>query len=426
MKQITAVVLGFGDRSQIYSKYSLTHSNSLKIVGIVEPNKLRREYAKSIFKLCDSQCFSEYDEFIKCGKLADCVINGTMDKIHVTTTLPLLPLGYDILLEKPITSKREDLLTLSRAAKKYGNKILVCHVLRYTPFYSKIKQILLSGEIGEVRNIETSENVGVAHASISYIRGKWNNSEDCGSSYMMAKCCHDYDLLSWFYSGILPKKVSSFGTRKYFIAQKAPLGAGTKCLVDCCVEKECPYSAYKMHILNNPMPLYVWNCIGKLLQDITLEEKIQSLKTNNAHGNCIYKTNANIVDQQLSILEFENGSTASHSLISSVARAGRRIFIHGTKGEIEGFSEDTFVKVRIYNPQTILCDEKIVETDKYDKGDNHMGGDLRIMDDFCRVISGENPSISTTPLDDSIYSHLMVLAVDESMQKQQIVEIQPL
>lgn len=423
MKQLTASVLGFGDRSQIYSKYALKHPDQMKIVAIVEPNDIRRNLAKDLFHLAEEQCFSDYNQFIAKGKIADFVINGTMDKIHIETTMPLLPLGYDVLLEKPITSDKKQLQELLAASKKYGNKIVVCHVLRYVEFYKSIKQLILSGEIGEVRHIETSENVGVAHASISFIRGKWNNEKKCGSTYMMQKCCHDTDMICWLNNKTIPKSISSQGSKSYFIGSKAPKGAGTRCLVDCEIEKECPYSAQKLHIENNPMINYVWDCIQKLPEELTLEERIESLKTNNDHGKCIYKTDSDIVDQQMMTILFEDGSTAYHGLISSCARAGRRIKVYGTKGEIEGFSEEYQYTVRLYNSHTILYDERVVKLAEDADAGNHYGGDTRIMNDLLHVLNNEKPSVSTTLLDDSIFAHLCVIAADEAMQKNKIVDI---
>ena len=179
-----------------------------------------------------------------------------------------------------------------------------------------------------------------------------------------------------------------------------------------------------MHILNDPMGIYVWDCINKLPENITVHEKIESLKTNNEHGLCIYKTNADIVDQQMAQVIFEDGSTAYHSLISSVSRAGRRIKVYGAKGEIEGFTEDNKFTLRQYTPENISFIEKIIELNDDTEGDNHYGGDSRIMHDLIRVLNNEEPSISTTSLNDSIYSHLCVLSVDKAMDENTIVNIE--
>lgn len=423
MKQITVAVVGFGNRAEIYSSYALTHKDEMKIVAVVDPNDVRRNYAKRLFSIPEENCFSEYESFVNRGRIADCVINGTMDKMHIETTLPLLPLGYDILLEKPVTNRKEDFIRLVRESKKYGNKIIVCHVLRYTPFYKSIKQDVLAGKIGKIRHIETTENVGIAHASISYIRGKWNNSDICGSSYLLAKCCHDLDLLCWFNSEGVPKEVSSFGNRSFFIEENAPVGAGSRCLTDCKAEKDCPFSAKKMHLDNNPMPFAVWAGIPKLPDEVSYKEKVESLKTDNPHGRCIFKTDANLVDQQLTMVTFSNGVTAYHSLFSGATRAGRRIKIYGSLGEIEGFTEDNAYALRRYNADNILFTEQTVKITEQIDGDGHYGGDSRIVADFLRVINGEAPSVSTSDLSVSLYSHLCVYAADESMEQKRVVAL---
>ncbi len=423
MKRMSAAVIGFGDRSEIYSKYSLAHPEELKITAVVEPDAVRRNLAKKLFDIPDGNCFCDVDSFIKKGKLADFVINGTMDNLHIKTTLPLLPLGYDVLLEKPITSDKKELLELMSTSKLYNNKIVVCHVLRYAPFYDKIKQLIHAGDIGKVRHIETAENVGVAHASVSYIRGKWNKKSVCGSSYLLAKCCHDTDLLCWLNSGTIPVKVASMGSRNYFIAQNAPEGAGTRCLNDCPHVDTCAYSAKSMHLDNNPIPLIVWRGLNKLPGEVTMQERINSLKTDNPHGACIFKTDADLIDQQSVMVGFDNGSTACHLLFSSAMRAGRRIKVYGTKGEIEGFTEDNFFVVRHYNPDNILYIEKTVKITEAASDDGHHGGDSRIVADFLKVLRGEKPSLSTSRLEDSVNSHLIVYAADESMEKDKFIFI---
>ncbi len=423
MKQITAAVIGFGDRAEIYSKYSLRYPDELKIVAVVEPRKFRRDYAKTLFNIPDERCFSNLEDFIACGKIADCVINGTMDAIHIKTTMPLLPLGYDVLLEKPISGNEKELKKFSKAVEKYKNKVVVCHVLRYTPYFKAMKEIIDSGEIGEIKHIENSENVGFAHASIAYIRGKWNSEKKTGSSYMLAKCSHDADYICWFNSNTVPEKVSSFGSKKFWVKEKAPLNSGTKCLVDCPIEEQCPYSAKKMYIDNDPMPITVWADIHKDYREITTEEKIEALKTFSPFGKCVYKTDSDLIDQQIMMIYFSNGSTACHTLISGVAMAGRHTKIYCTKGEIEGFTEENCFYVRKYNQDNILYDERKVEITEDILDDNHYGGDSRLVQDFIRLLNGEKPSVSTSTLDKSVYSHLCVYSADKSMKKGKIVKI---
>lgn len=417
MTGITAVVVGFGDRGRAYTKYAVDHPDRLKIAAVVEPNAFRRECARELFGLAGDRCFASVEECTANGKLADAVINTTMDELHVVTALPFLEQGYDMLLEKPITNNREELFRLKEAADRSGCRLMICHVLRYTPFYRRIKEVLISGEIGKVFHIDTSEMVGVAHASASYIRGKWNDREKCGSSMLLAKCCHDLDLLCWFMSGTVPEEVASMGGRYYFVPERAPEGSGTRCLCDCAVEKDCIYSCRKLLIDNSYFSQYTWAAIDKRPEDITLEEKIASLKSDNPHGRCIWKTDADIVDRQALVLRFRDGTTAVHSMISGAARPGRKIHIVGSLGEIDGFLEDNRFTVRLYNAANCLYTEREEVIADVQEGDGHSGGDSRIAADFVNMVLGRERSLSSTVIEDSINGHLAVYAADESLEQ---------
>ena len=118
-----------------------------------------------------------------------------------------------MLLEKPITNNKEELLKLARTAKEHNCKLMICHVLRFSDFYREAKQVIISDEIGDIININTSERVCAYHSSVSYLRGKWNSESSCGSSLLLAKCCHDLDLIAWFNNKTRPVMTYSMGGR---------------------------------------------------------------------------------------------------------------------------------------------------------------------------------------------------------------------
>ncbi len=419
-KCVTAIIVGCGHRSRIYASYALTHPEELKIVALVDPDKKVRELTRQMFGVAENMCFDYVDDILPLGKIADAVINGTMDSLHIETSIPLLKLGYDMLLEKPITNNKEELLKLAEVAKEHKNKLMICHVLRYSRFYQKVKEIVDSGEIGEIVDIDTQERVGVAHNTISYVRGKWNNEQECSSTMLLAKCCHDIDLICWFNNKTKPIKVSSFGGRNFIIPEKAPKEAGTRCIVDCPLVDTCQYSAKLMHLESDYLGAYPWQCTGKEWNEITKEEKIESLSTNNPNGECAYKANANVVDHQVVNIEFENGSTATHSMLCGSHRAGRNVYIMGTKGEIEGWVGSGLLYVRTFatgNPDLIDKGiERVIDFNSLDQSEmgGHFGGDEILSEDFVRYIRGEEKSISCTSIDDSINGHLVVYAADKS------------
>ena len=419
-KPIEVIVVGYGFRGEAYSDYAVDHGEKFHIKGVVDPNDLHRNKCKEKFSIPDEFCFSSFEEFVKRGKIADCIINATMDNLHIKTALPLLESGYDMLLEKPITNNVKDLLTLKETAEKNGCKLIICHVLRYTPFYKKIKELINTGEIGRVRHIETSENVAIPHASASYIRGKWNNSKVCGSSYLLAKCCHDLDLICWLNNKTQPQTISSLGGRNYFISSSAPENAGTRCLLDCPVEKECQYSIGKMYGENNPFANYIWENYQD--KNFTEAEKIENLKYDNPHGRCIFKTDSDLIDQQITVIKFTNGSTAEHTLFSGAPAACRRIHVYGDKGEIIGVLDNSELRLLRYCPETLnVSAEKIdIDMSVVDKG--HAGGDFCIMEDLYNTLTGGERSISCTDINDSVNGHLCVFAADRSLETGKTVD----
>ena len=129
MEAVSVVVVGFGDRAVAYTKYALAHPDRLKVRAVIDPNPFRRALAKEMFSLSDDALYADMSECLKLGKIADAVINATMDELHIKTAIPFLKLGYDMLLEKPITNNREELLELKRVADAHGCKVMICHVL---------------------------------------------------------------------------------------------------------------------------------------------------------------------------------------------------------------------------------------------------------------------------------------------------------
>lgn len=421
MKPAKVVIVGNGDRANCYCQYAVTNPEELQVTAIVDPNERKLQEGKEKYGVSEHRLFKSVEKFLayeeENGKSVDGVVVATMDELHYQTAIPFLKKGYDMLLEKPIVNNEKQLLEIRDVAKENGCLLMICHVLRYTPFFRHVKEILLRGEIGEIVHIETSENVGVAHSSNSYIRGKWNSKEKCGSSMLLAKCCHDLDLLCWLNNTTVPVAVSSFGGRDFLTPNKAPKDAGTRCLTDCPHVDTCEYSAKSIYVLNDKFPYYSWDCIDKHYKDITQEEKVESLKSFNPHGICAYKTGSDIVDHQAVIVRFDNGSTASHSMLQGAVLPCRRMRIMGTKGEIEGSIDSSKFVVRTYDFEKAWYNERTIDvTEEVLRTDHHAGGDIGIIKDFINMLRGGELSVSCTKIDDSINSHLCVFKADESME----------
>ncbi len=413
---LKAIIVGFGHRSMIYGDYSLKRPDRLKIVGVADPDRERCLAAAKRYGFGEDMCFASAQELAKKGKLADAIINGTMDHQHFETSAPLLALGYDMLLEKPFAVSEEEMRRLLAIIKENSNKVMICHVLRYSPFYLAIKKRIVNGEIGDIINIQTVENVSYHHVTTSYVRGKWANSDVCKTGMLLAKSCHDVDIMMWLMQPTRPARVSSFGSLFQFRPENAPENAGTRCTVDCPLVDTCEHSAKRIY-LDHP---YWWECYVwaelEHKENVTTEDKINSLNNGNPYNRCVYKCGNNVVDNQTVSVFFENGATGTHNMVGGTSRSMRKIHITGTKGEIYGVLDDNIFTVSKVDPssETGYTAEKV---DMSDIGkDSHGGGDEALIADFCDHVLDGKESLSCTSIENSVAGHLTVFLADISRE----------
>jgi predicted dehydrogenase len=425
---LKAIVVGAGHRALVYASYAAQYPDELQIVGVADPIAYRRELVAGLYNLPPERCYPTAEAVAAEPKFADVVINGTMDHQHLATSLPLLEAGYHMLLEKPLAVSEAQMWALIESARAHERKVMICHVLRFAPFYTEIRRRVRDGVIGDLISVQTVEHVSYHHMAMAFVRGKWSRSVEGYASMLMAKCCHDLDLIAWMKSGIRPRSVTSYGSNFQFRPERAPAGAGTRCLVDCPIEPDCLYSARK-HYIDHPdrWTFYVWDRLEHLGSP-SLEDKIASLKGDNPYGRCAWGCEMEVVDHQVVGIEFEDGSTAIHNMIGGTAKPNRSIHLVGTLGEIEGVFEDNRFVVRHIDPRPghEYSEEWVdLNTRPDEEGEfgGHGGGDLRLVEDFVRVVRGESPSISTTSLDDSVAGHLIGFSADRAMVERRIVEL---
>ncbi|MBR4377868.1 MAG: Gfo/Idh/MocA family oxidoreductase [Bacilli bacterium] len=424
--KIKAIVVGFGDRGNVYSGYALTNPDDFEIVGVVDANPFKLQQAKERFHLENNQLFSDIDECIKTKPNCDLFINTTMDQIHYKVMKPILEAGYNLLTEKPIVGKKSELLELQAIAKKNNCKVFVCHVLRYTPFYCTIKQMILDNKLGKIISIQMDEHVGIAHYGGSYVRCKWNNEKECGSSFLLAKSCHDIDLMCWLNNSTVPEKVACFGGRYFFIKENAPKGSTERC-IDCPHKETCLYEAHRHYITHDWSSNLTWPQINKKPEEITLEDKEKFL-ADTLYGKCIFKVKeADISDRLALIVNFKDGSIANFNQIGGAPQAGRYIHIVGTTGEIVGNAESGVITYMPASMDSLTCEKIVIDVNKEINTKfgftGHMGGDYAIMDSVVKYLKYGTESISLTSLDDSINSHLVVFSAEESRKENRIVNI---
>lgn len=412
---ISVIIVGMGARASIYSMVALTNPELLRVVGVVETNPERRDQARIMFDLPDEHCFNSVDELVALPRFADAVINCTMDRLHVQTSLPLLRHGYDLLLEKPYALSDEEGQPLIECARETGRKVMVCHVLRYTPFYRAMRRVIALGSIGEVINIHMANQVGYLHESVSFVRGKYAREEICGSGMLLTKCSHDLDIMSWLMGENTPATISSVGGVIQFKEEKAPEGAGTHCLNNCPLERDCPFSARRLYI-EHPLRWSnnVWHDTNNTPS--TDEEKEAILRQpDNPFSRCVYRCNISIVDHQSVLIHFRDGATGTFSMNGGASTPRRIIHVTGTRGEIYGDFEEECFHVRQMDPTAPGgYTERTLDMSDFQQGDAHGGGDRSIVLDFIALLRGERTSPGCPTLEDSITGHRMVFLAEKS------------
>ena len=425
MKKIKIAIVGYGNRGQVYADYSLDEPNEVEVAAVIDPNEYKLQVAQARYNMPENTTFTCYADFVKSGIEVDLVVNATMEQYHYQTAMEILQSKHHMLIEKPIVPNKAELMDIYNTAKENGCTVFVCHVLRYSPFYKTIKNMISSGKLGKITSMEMNEHVWKPHYVSSYARGKWRSEAECGSPILLAKCCHDLDLICWLNGDSKPSKIASFAHRCHFATESKPNGATPYCY-NCPHEESCQYSALAMYYRNDTMPFLVWDKLNKPYDEITQKEKLEFLKTD-VYGQCVYDCGGDVVDRQSLIVDFEDGRTVSFMLSCATCRPDRYIHIVGTDGEIEGKLEENKFVFRCYDKEKISYKEEIVDVSRQivntAKYGGHSGGDYGIMNDIVRYLNGERGSLSITLLEDSIAGHCLVYGAQESAKTGKIVSL---
>ena len=409
MKKIyTVAVIGVGSRGgDAYSGEFSRHPDKFKVVSYCDVSQVKLDKYSALFNVPKENCFLKEEEFFK-EKRADILCVCTLDKDHIRQAVAGLKLGYHLLLEKPISDRWEECQELLAAQKKYGGKVCVCHVLRYAPGFVKVGELIDSGTIGKLVTIESLEQVCYWHQSHSYVRGNWRRSEDT-TPMILAKCCHDLDLLQ-YYAKSRCKSVSSIGDLTFFKAENAPEGAAMRCL-DCKYVDTCPYSAKhcyieRWHEQGEPENEWPYNVITT---ELPLNEKaILKAIQETPYGRCVFHCDNDVVDHQITQMQFENGVTATLTMTAFTEFGGREMRFHGTLGEILFHGTNDTIEIRIYGKKPEIIDiESLIEG-----GHSHGGGDAKLIETFYDILEGR--ASERTSLESSVESHLMGIAAEKS------------
>jgi len=418
-KCLKVAIAGLGSRGRdTYAKTARLYPDKMKIVAAADIDPKKLKLMAEEYGIPDEACFNSAEAMLERERLADVMIIATQDRQHVGHAIPALEKGYHILLEKPVSPDLSECEKLLETAKRCGRKVVVCHVLRYTPLYRKAKELLDAGEIGEVVSIAAIENVGWYHQAHSFVRGNWANSDET-SPMILQKCCHDMDLYPWL-AGKTCDCVSSFGSTWLFKKENAPEGCSERCLGGCQVKESCPFDAESIYLNHAEIGWRTGNKfwpLDVLVPEGPDEERIMEALRTGRYGRCVYHCDNNVVDHQVVNLHMTDGATMSFTMCGFTQEMSRDAKFMGTKGEMQVYmgaaSEDSFIAIRKFDSR--MPEEYIRASELSDDFSGHGGGDIVMVEEFLDILSGEKEeSACVTSLERSLESHYCALAAEYS------------
>lgn len=414
MKPLEVVLVGAGHRGRAtFGAYALAHPDRLKIVALAEPREAARVATAREHEVAPSMTFSDWRQLLEQPRLAEAAIVATSDKEHVEPALAAIGAGYHLLLEKPIAPSPEDCVRVVDAAEAAGRMLQIGHVLRYTAFYQKVQEIASSGRLGRVHAIDMKEHVAHWHMTHSYVRGKFRN-EEIAAPILLAKCCHDLDLLTWI-AGEPASHVASFGSRRHYCEENAPEGAPNRCHEGCPVQTSCPHDAVAFYLGPNDQVAALWPWFD-VSSDPSHEARRHALETGR-YGRCVFRCDNDVNDHQVLIARFGSGITATFTVHGLATNEERTIRISGSRGELRGIFQSGLLELTTHGQ---LGSERV---EVPSSADGHFGGDEGLLDHFTEVMRADAPALVRTSGRVSLESHLLGFAAEEARRRDQVVEM---
>ncbi len=404
-KILNVAILGVGSRGgNAYGAEMHRQRDRFKITAICDVNKDKLSHYGKLLDIDPKNRFDSEEKFFA-EKRADVLLICTFDNLHPKECVRAFELGYDVLLEKPVASTGEDCKMIAEAQEKSGRRATVCHVLRYSPIYEKLYELVHSGRIGKLLYIDACEPVNYWHFAHSFVRGN-SASTKRAAPMLISKCCHDLDLIV-YYAGSECESVSSVGGLSFFTQENAPENSASRCS-ECDLITDCPYSARRLYIDR-------WHEAGEpenswptamLAEAPVTEKKLLDAIEKGPYGRCVFRCDNDVYDNQAVLMSFKNGVKASFSVTAFNTGASRRYSFHGTYGTVELIG-DKIIFRRYGEPEEVYLTSELTK-----KGEEHGGGDVRLIDSLYQEMTGNGKS--PTALESSIEGYLIGIAADES------------
>ncbi len=420
-KKLKVVLVGTGIRGiSFWGKRLLeNYSEILEFVGLCDINPGRLAFGK---KYIGTSCptFTNFEKMVNETK-PDLVIVTTKDSNHHEFVIKGLDMGCDVLTEKPLTIDETKAQAIIDAERRSKNKLIVGFNYRWSPYVTKVKELLQNNEIGELRSVDFNWYLNTYHGA-SYFR-RWHGLRQEGGTLWVHKATHHFDLLNWWINSD-PSEVFAYGDLEYYGAN-GPF-RGDKCRT-CNHKSECEF---------------YW--------DITKNKHMMDLYVNNEEhdgyirDNCLYRKEVNIYDKMSAQVKYKNNVVLNYSLTTYSPYEGWKVKLNGTKGSIEAWLDIPFME----NVSIDQAEKHVKEMEQTGKDEvehkpiilhklwkkhetidvasetrGHGGGDKRLQDKIFKNQDMEDPYNRSAGLRDGVMSAIIGIAARKSIESGNPIKI---
>lgn len=408
---VRIALIGAGSRGLgAYGAHVLRRPDLAQIVTVADPRGERLAMAAQLHNISPAHLYPSWQTMLETERDFDAVIIATPDRVHLAPAMAAIEHagGISMLLEKPICPTEEEMDRLAAAAEAADADITVAHVLRYTAFFARIRELLDRGVVGDLLSIRHTEHIGYWHFAHSYVRGKWRRLDEA-SPMVLAKACHDLDILHWLV-GAPCVEVTSFGTLSHFRPENAPEGSTARCDEGCRVERSCPYSAQRIYLETLP-PAAAWP--HDVVSTDTSPAGLAMALHEGPYGRCVYRCDNDVADHQVVALHFANNVDATLNVSAFTRETTRTVHLMGSHGEIIGDFFANEITVSDFRNADTRTSRLTLVTEGY-----HGGGDDGLMVDFLNRVRERRRAgrieAARTALADSLDSHRIAFAAERS------------
>lgn len=427
---VDAVLIGAGLRGMF--AYGIPAAEAgVRFVEVVDPMASRRDAFGELHGIPVERRHASVADWLAAPRLAGvrAAVVTTPDHHHVAPALAALEAGLDVLVEKPLAPSVAECLALVAAAERTGRQLHVCHVLRCTPFFGAVRDVVRSGRLGRIVTVEHRSNVDARHMAHSYVRGAYRR-EDGSNPMLLAKCCHDLDLLGWILDDPVVR-VSSFGSLVHFRRDSVGPEIPERCTDGCPIIETCPWSAieaYAPEMFPAGPEIRLLTGLFALADPPSLDrvERLESLRTS-PYGRCVYRCDNDVVDHQVVAMETASGTTISLAMHGHSHDETRTMRYDGTRATLRAtFGEHASITVHDHGTGAVT------EIDPgAGSGLDHGGGDAALLAAFARSVAGDGAEggadgvvdEAVTHASGALASHLLGFAAEEARRTGTVVDV---